>query len=75
MKNYQMENNMEQIKQFLLKRRNPQMATLIERAVEEDGYLDVQDYSGGNFDDAFELGMDVGEAQFIEELLTILNIE
>jgi hypothetical protein len=66
---------LEQIKQFLLKRRDPEMATLIERAIEKDGYLDVQDYSGGNFDDAFELGSDVGEAQFIEELLAMLNIE
>ena len=66
---------LDKIKELLLKRRNIRNATLIEKAEEEDGYFDAQDYSGGNFDDAFNLGRDVGEAELIEELLSILNIE
>lgn len=65
----------EKIKELLLRRRDTKMATLLERATEEDGYFDAQDYSGGNFDDAFNLGVEVGEAILIEELLNILNIE
>lgn len=68
-------NELEKIKELLLKRRNIRNATLIEKAEEEDGYFDAQDYSGGNFDDAFNMGRDIGEAELIEELLFILNIE
>ena len=66
---------LEKIKELLLKRRNTKTADIVEKAIEEDGYFDAQDYSGGNFDDAFELGREVGEAELIEELLAILNIE
>jgi hypothetical protein len=66
---------LDKIKELLLKRRNIRNATLIEKAEEEDGYFDAQDYSGGNFDDAFNLGRDVGEAELIEELLSIIDIE
>jgi len=66
---------LEKIKELLLKRRDKQTADIVEKAIEEDGYFDAQDYSGGNFDDAFELGREVGEAELIEELLAILNIE
>ena len=63
------------LKELLIKRRNIKMATLVEKAEETDGYFDAMDHSGGNFDDAFNLGKDVGEAELIEELLIILNIE
>ena len=66
---------LEKIKELLLKRRNTKTADIVEKAIEKDGYFDAQDYSGGNFDDTFELGREVGEAELIEELLAILNIE
>ena len=66
---------LEKIKELLLKRRNIRNATIVDRVTEEDGYFDAQDFSGGNFDDAFNFGRDVGEAELIEELLFILNIE
>lgn len=63
------------LKEFLLSRRNINNATLVEKVEETDGYFDAQDYSGGNFDNAFNLGKNVGEAELIEDLLAILEIE
>lgn len=31
-------------------------ANMEEKAIEEDGYFDAQDYSGGNFDDCYYMG-------------------
>ena len=64
---------LQEVKEFLLKRRNLENANLQENAIEEDGYLDAQDYSGGNFDDCLQLGIEIGEAELIEEILFILN--
>jgi hypothetical protein len=65
---------LEEIKKLLLERRNLENANLIENAIEEEGYLNVDDYVGGNIDDAFELGRECGEAELIEELLGILKL-
>ena len=64
---------LEKIKELLMNRRHLKNATLIRMEEEKNGYFDAQDFSGGNFDDAFNLGRDVGEAELIEELLQILN--
>jgi hypothetical protein len=47
---------------------------MYEDEIEKEGFFDASDFSGGNFDDAFTLGMDIGKAQFVEELLTILGV-
>ena len=60
---------------MLLKRRDTEKADMVENAIKEDGYFDANSYSGGNFDDAFQMGCEVGEAELIEELLIILNIK
>ena len=35
----------------------------------------VNDYAGGNIDDAFSLGLDEGEIELARKLLDILNVE
>ena len=64
-----------ELKELLLKRRGRGLINNYNQYVEEDGYFNVQDISGGNFDDAFQLGLDLGEAFFVEELLELLKEE
>jgi len=64
---------LEKMKEFLLKRRNEEKAKMEQEAVEEDGYFDASSYSGGNFDDCYYMGKEVGEAELIEEILSILD--
>jgi len=64
---------MKELKEFLKKRRNLEKSTLVEDAIERDGYFDAAVSSGGNFDDAFQLGQECGEAELIEVLFYILN--
>lgn len=63
------------LKTFLLKRRNVQKAKMEQDAVEEDGFFDADSYSGGNFDDCYNMGKEVGEAELIEEILLILEMQ
>lgn len=65
--------NLEKVKELLLKHRNLNKVKMYEDAIEEEGFFNANDYSGGNFDDAFTLGMDIGEAQLVEELLVIIG--
>ena len=65
---------MEKLKQLLIDRRNIRKAGLIAKETAENGYFDVNDMCGGNMDDAFSLGMEIGEAELIEEILSILNL-
>ncbi len=64
---------LQKIKELLETRRDLEKSKLVETAESEDGYFDVNDYSGGNADDAFELGMEIGEADLIEELLALIS--
>ncbi len=43
------------------------------KSVTEDDDFNPMDYSGGNFDDAFEMGIEEGCIRFAEELLDLLN--
>jgi hypothetical protein len=63
----------DEIVEVLLKNRNINSATREAKAIEEDGYFDADSYSGGNFDDAYIMGKENGEAEFIEDLLSILG--
>lgn len=65
----------DEIVAFLLKNRDINKSNMEEEAIEEDGYFDVDSYSGGNIDDAYTMGKDNGEAQLIEHLLYILDVE
>jgi len=67
---------LKKIKELLIKRRDLEKANLEKEAIKNGGYLDVDDYdyTGGNIDDAFELGKECGEAKLIEELLGILKL-
>lgn len=65
--------NLEKVKELLMKRRNLNKIKMYEDAIEEEGFFNANDYSGGNFDDAFMLGMDIGEAQLVEEILAIIG--
>jgi len=65
---------LKKIKELLIKRRDLEKANLEKEAIKNGGYLDVYDYTGGNIDDAFELGKECGEAELIEELLGILKL-
>ena len=66
--------NLEKVKELLMKRRNLNKIKMYEDAIEEEGFFNANDYSGGNFDDAFMLGMDIGEAQLVEEILAIIGV-
>mgnify|MGYP006284910695 CR=1 FL=1 len=51
---------------------------LIEKTAESDAFSDdedfnVQDHAGGNFDDAYALGVDDGYTLFARELKSILE--
>lgn len=65
--------NLEKVKELLMKRRKLNKIKMYEDAIEEEGFFNANDYSGGNFDDAFMLGMDIGEAQLVEEILAIIG--
>lgn len=41
-----------------------------EEATAEEGYVDVYDWSGGNFDDAYDIGLRHGEMFAEHSLLT-----
>jgi hypothetical protein len=43
------------------------------KSVTEDDDFNPMDYSGGNFDDAFEMGVEEGYIRFAEDLLDLLN--
>jgi hypothetical protein len=66
---------MKELKEFLLKRRDEEKAGMESRLIAANGYFDVQDCSGGNFDDCYQLGKDVGEAELIEEILPFVENE
>lgn len=59
--------------EYLLKHRNQNKAIIEQEAIEEDGYFDADSYSGGNFDDCYNLGKEIAEAEFIEQLLSIIE--
>ena len=42
---------------------------------DEDDDAVVEDYAGGNVDDAFDLGERAGETMLARDVLTALNIE
>lgn len=62
-----------EIKEFLLKRRNLEKATMENEAEKDDGFFDADSHSGGNFDDCYQMGKDNGEAELIEEILDIIK--
>lgn len=59
----------------LLKNRDIHKANREQEAIDEDGYFDADSYSGGNFDDAYQMGKEGGEAEFIEDLLHMLGYD
>lgn len=61
------------IKDFLLEKRNKDNANMEYEAEWNDGYFNPESYSGGNFDDCYQMGKNNGEAELIEELLKIIN--
>lgn len=44
-------------------------------SIHEDGYFCVNDYAGGNMDDAFSLGLEEGEIELARKLLDMMNVE
>lgn len=64
---------LQQIKDLLLKMRNVEKSQMQEDAIKEDGYFDIQSYCGGNFDDCYYMGKEVGEAKLIERILALLE--
>jgi len=66
--------NIDQLKMFVLERRNISKAKIEDEAIKEDGYFNAREYSGGNFDDYYIMGKECGEAQFIEELISLFDI-
>lgn len=45
------------------------------RTENQEEYFDPQDYAGGNFDDAFEMGMDEGSIFTTRELLDAFGVK
>ena len=66
---------LQELKAFLLTRRNEKNSKMEEDAIESEGFFDAQDYSGGNFDDCYYMGKENGEAELIEELLSMSGDE
>lgn len=60
---------LEQVKEYLLERRNEKLYKRIANEMEEGSCFNAYDASGVNSDDAFSLGSDWGEAALIETLL------
>lgn len=44
-----------------------------ETHTDDNEYFNPMDYSGGNFDDCYQLGCSDGEINFARELMTILE--
>lgn len=44
-----------------------------EKVVGDEDDFNPQDYCGGNFDDAFQMGVETGEVWFARELLSIIE--
>ena len=51
-----------------------QKESIFDGIVEEECFC-VDDYAGGNIDDAFSLGLDEGEIELARKLLDMLNVE
>lgn len=63
-----MEADMEKLLQLI-------RSTAAETARSDDEDFMVQDYAGGNIDDAYEMGVDDGGIQFARTLLSMLGSE
>ena len=63
----------EEIKTFLLERRNKELIESFEKEDKEEGYVDINSRSGGGYGSAFGMGQEMGEAELIEELLAKLS--
>ena len=64
---------MEKIKELLLTIRNQKILDMITEEEVSEGYFAIDDHVGGNADDAFEIGKEVGEAELVEILLRMLE--
>jgi hypothetical protein len=64
---------MEKIKELLLTIRNQKILDMITEEEVSEGYFAIYDHVGGNVDDAFEMGKEVGEAELVEILLRMLE--
>ena len=63
---------------FIVELTDKQYASLVMRAAVEDGYeaddnFNPYDYSGGNFDDCYRLGMEHAAADAAREILSLLT--
>ena len=64
---------LEEVKQLLLSRRNKEFLDELNDYEESEGYLDINDWCGGNIDDAYQEGIKTGEAELIEKLLKLIG--
>lgn len=63
---------------FIVELTEKQYEALVKRAAVENGYeadddFNPYDYSGGNFDDCYQLGMEHADADAAREILDILG--
>ncbi len=52
---------------------NTSKANIEEECLNSDNVFNVDEHCGGNYDDCYALGKEVGEAQFAEELLDLIQ--
>ena len=52
---------------------NESKANIEEECSDSDNIFNVDEHCGGNYDDCYQLGKEVGEAQFAEELMEIIQ--
>lgn len=64
----------EETKDLLIKKAKEQCWMDSEEA-KEDGYVDIQNFSGGNFDDAFQGGVEEGQILTARMILKMEGIE
>ena len=65
--------SLQKIKELLLTIRNQKILDMITEEEVSEGYFAIDDHVGGNVDDAFEMGKEVGEAALVEILLRMLE--
>lgn len=63
---------------FIVEMTEQQYKALVARAEVENGYdadedFNPYDYSGGNFDDCYQMGLDHGDSDAAREILSILG--
>ena len=64
---------LQKISEYLKKLEAPKLLNEIEAEIMNEGYLDINDFCGGNIDDAYSIGEEYSAAEVARDLLKIIE--